>query len=218
MFIGHYALGLAAKRVAPRTSLGALIAAPTLADLLWPLFLLFGWERVSITPSTNPFLNLTFDAYPFSHSLVALLGWGLVFGGLYAVRTRDRGAALVLCLLVVSHWVLDFIVHRPDLPIVPGGPKVGLGLWNSVPATLVVETTMLVAGVWLYFSGTRARDAIGRFGVWTFVIFLVCSYGASLFAGPPQSLRVLEIGGLVFGWLFVAWTAWGDGHRDVVSS
>src|SRR5580693_3615644 len=156
MFIGHYALGLAAKRVAPRTSLGALIAAPTLADLLWPLFLLFGWEHVSITPSTNPFLNLTFDAYPFSHSLVALIGWGLVFGGLYALRTRDRGAALVLCLLVVSHWVLDFIVHRPDLPIVPGGPKVGLGLWNSVPATLVVETTMLVAGVWLYFSGTRA--------------------------------------------------------------
>ena len=173
---------------------------------------------MSITPSANPFLNLTFDAYPVSHSLVALIGWGLAFGGLYAVRTRDRAAALVLFLLVVSHWVLDFVVHRPDLPIVPGGPTVGLGMWNSVPATLVVETAMLIAGAWLYFSGTRARDAIGRFGVWTFVIILVCSYAASLFAGPPPNVKTIEVGGLVFGWLFVAWAAWGDRHRDVVSS
>src|ERR1700688_4235556 len=114
MFIGHYALSLAAKRVAPRTSLGTLVAASTLADLLWPLFLLLGWERVTITPAADPFLNLTFDSYPISHSLVALVGWGVAFPGLYGLRTRYRSGAVVICLLVVSHWVLDYVVHRPD--------------------------------------------------------------------------------------------------------
>src|SRR5437879_5367388 len=96
MFIGHYALGLAAKRVAPRASLGTLFAAPTLADLLWPVFLLFGWERVHFTPGTNPFLTLTFDAYPISHSLLTLIGWGVLFALLYRMRTAyTRGAGVV---------------------------------------------------------------------------------------------------------------------------
>ncbi|HXQ29142.1 MAG TPA: hypothetical protein VN848_07730 [Gemmatimonadales bacterium] len=216
MFIGHYALGLAAKRIAPRTSLGALIAAPTFADLLWPLFLLLGWERVSITPSADPFYNLTFDSYPISHSLLALVGWGVVFGGLYGLRTRYQAGAVVLFLLVVSHWVLDYVVHRPDLPIVPGGARVGLGLWASVPATLVLEVAMFVAGAFLYLAGTRARDAIGRYGVWALLVVLVLSYVSTLFAGPPSSARVIGVGGLVFGWLFVAWAAWADRHREVI--
>lgn len=217
MFIGHYALGLAAKRIAPRTSLGALIAAPTFADLLWPLFLLLGWERVSITPSPDPFYNLTFDSYPISHSLLALVGWGVVFGGVYGLRTRyRRTGAVVLFLLVVSHWVLDYVVHRPDLPVVPGGTRVGLGLWASVPATLGVEAAMFVAGAFLYLSGTRARDAIGRYGIWALLVVLVSSYVSTLFTGPPPSARVIGVGGLVFGWLFVAWAAWADGHRAII--
>src|SRR6266566_1979663 len=153
MFIGHYALGFAAKRVAPGTSLGTLFVAPTLADLLWPVFLLLGWERVTLTPATDPFLNLTFDSYPISHSLLTLIAWGVLFALLYYMRTRYRAGAIAVALLVVSHWVLDYITHRPDMPLAPGGPKVGLGLWNSVAGTVAVEAVMFVAGIAVYAAG-----------------------------------------------------------------
>ncbi len=217
MFIGHYALAFAAKRIAPRTSLGPLVAAPTLADILWPVFLLLGWERVTITPASDPFLNLTFDSYPITHSLLTLVGWGLLFGVLYRMRTAYARGALVVALLVVSHWVLDFVVHRPDLPLYPGGPKVGLGLWNSVAGTVSVEAVMFVGGIGVYLATTRARDRVGRYGLWAFVALLAASYGASLVSPPPPSVPALAVGGIVFGWLFVAWAAWVDRHREYVA-
>ena len=213
MFIGHYALGLAAKRVAPKTSLGTLVAAATLADLLWPAFLLVGWERVTLVPGTNPFLVFRFDSYPISHSLVTLLGWGLLFAVLYRMRTGYGRGAVVVALLVVSHWVLDFATHRPDMPLYPGGPTVGLGLWNWVAGTVIVEAVMLVAGIAIYVATTRARDPVGRYGLAGFVLLLVLSYVASLFSQPPASVRALGMGGIVFGWLFVAFAVWVDRHR-----
>src|SRR2546427_260370 len=161
MFIGHYAVALAAKRVAPRTSLGTLFAATSLADLLWPVFLLFGWEQAHVVPGPNPFLTLWLDSIPISHSLIALIGWGALFAYLDRVRTRDGRAALVVALLVVSHWLLDYVTHRPDMPLYPGGTPLGLGLWNSVTGTVAVEGVMFVAGVWLYATATRARDRTG---------------------------------------------------------
>ena len=217
MFIGHYALGLAAKRLAPRTSLGTLIAAPTFADLIWPVFLLTGWERVSAAGGSNPFLQLSFDSYPISHSLVTLLGWGLAIGVLYRMKTGYARGALIVGLLVFSHWVLDWIVHIPDLPVYPGGPKVGLGLWRSASVTLLIESLMFVGGVVLYLKTTRARDAIGRNVLWVFVFLLAVSYVGSLFSPPPANIKALAVGGIVFGWLFVAIAAWADGHRDAKS-
>ena len=218
MFIGHYALGLAAKRVAPRTSLGTLVIAPTLADLLWPVFLLLGWEHAHVVPGPNPFLTLWLDDYPYSHSLFALIVWGALFGYLYKTRTGDRRAALVIGSLVVSHWVLDFVTHVPDMPLYPGGPTVGLGLWNSVAGTVIIEGSMFVAGAWIYVTTTRARDAVGRYALWALLAFLVVSYVASLFTGPPPTLQAIEFGGIVFGWLFVGWAAWADRHREAVYS
>ncbi|HUK20461.1 MAG TPA: hypothetical protein VLV45_02750 [Gemmatimonadales bacterium] len=214
MFIGHYALGLAAKRLAPRTSLGTLIAAPTFADLIWPVFLLLGWERVSVAGGTNPFLTLAFDSYPISHSLVTLAGWGLLVGALYKMKTGYAQGALVVGLLVFSHWVLDWIVHIPDLPLYPGGPKVGLGLWRFAPATVVIELLMFVGGIGLYMTATRARDRIGRYGVWALLVLLALSYVGSLFSPPPGNIKALAIGGIIFGWLFVALAWWADRHRD----
>ncbi len=216
MFIGHYALGLAAKRIAPRTSLGTLIAAPTLADLLWPVFLLTGWEHVTSVGGANSFLALSFDSYPISHSLITLIGWGLLFGILYQMKTRYGRGAVVVGLLVVSHWVLDYVVHIPDLPLYPGGVKVGLGLWRSPAATIVAEALMFVVGVALYVGTTRARDRVGRYGLAAFVLLLVLSYVGSLFAPPPANTRGLAIGAIVFGWLFVGLAAWADGHRETV--
>jgi len=216
MFIGHYALGLAAKRLAPNTSLGTLFAAPTLADLLWPIFLLLGWEHAHLEPGANPFLTLWLDDYPISHSLFTLIVWGALFGFLYQRRGGDQRAALVIAALVVSHWVLDFITHRPDEPIYPGGPEVGLGLWNYVAATVIVETLMLLAGVMIYLRNTRARDAIGRWGFWGLIVLLAGGYYSTLFTPPPPDIKALAIGGIIFGWIFVLFAWWVDRHREAI--
>ena len=216
MFIGHYALALAAKRAAPRASLGALFAATSLADLLWPVFLLLGWEQAHIVPGPNPFLTLWLDSIPISHSLVTLIGWGALFGLVYRARTPDDRGGVVIALLVVSHWVLDFVTHRPDMPLYPGGGGLGLGLWNSVLGTVVTESVMFATGLWLYAAGTRARDRTGSYGFWALIAVLMLSYAASLFSPPPPSRTALAVGGIIFGWLFVAWAWWGDGHRESV--
>src|SRR5690349_9013743 len=153
MFIGHIAVGFASKRVAPRASLGVLMAAPMALDLLWPFFLLAGWEQVRIDPGNTKFTPLDFVSYPFSHSLAMSAVWGAMFGLIYWIATRYAAGAVVIGFGVVSHWVLDLITHRPDLPLYPGGAaRLGLGLWNSVPATLAVESVMFAAGVWTYAS------------------------------------------------------------------
>ena len=217
MFIAHYALGLAAKRAAPRTSLGNLFIAPTLADLLWPIFLLLGAEQVHAIPNANPFLVGWFDDYPYSHSLFMLLVWGALYGYLYRARTGNKRGALVIGVLVVSHWVLDCITHRPDMPVYPGGPKVGLGLWNSVTATIVVETLMLVVGAVMYARATRARDGIGRWGFWSLVALLVIAYVGSIKTPPPSSIAALAVGAIIFGWVFVLLAWWVDRHRDATA-
>src|SRR5579859_365070 len=216
MFIGHYALGFAAKRAAPRTSLGNLFIAPTLADLLWPVFLLLGAEHVHAVPNANSFLTFWFDDYPYSHSLFMLIVWGALYGYLYRRKTGDKRAAVVIGLLVVSHWVLDVITHRPDMPIYPDGPQVGLGLWNSPTATIVVEVLMLIAGVAIYVSTTRARDGIGRWGLWSLAALLLIAYGGSIKSPPPPNNTALGVGGIIFGSVFVLFAWWVDRHREVV--
>jgi membrane-bound metal-dependent hydrolase YbcI (DUF457 family) len=217
VFIGHYALGFAAKRAAPRTSLGTLFVAPTFADLLWPIFVLLGWEHAHVVPGPNPFLTLWLDDYPISHSLLTLILWGALFGYLYRRKTGDKRAALVIALLVVSHWVLDFVTHRPDEPLYPGGPVLGLGLWNSPAATVIVESMMLIAGVAIYARLTHARDGIGRWGLWGLIVLLAGSYYSTLFTPAPTDMRAMAIGGIIFEWLFVLMAWWVDRHRNVTS-
>lgn len=224
MFLGHYALGLAAKRLAPQTSLGTLFVAPTLADLLWPLFLLIGWEQARIVPASNPFLVLWLDHYPWSHSLLMLAAWGVLFGLLYwAFRhwllkkgNYARGA-IVIALLVISHWLLDFITHRPDLPLCPCGAEYGLGLWYSFWGTLIVELVLFVAGIVIYLATTDASDGIGRWGFWVLVLLLAGSYIVTLFMPPPGSITALAVGAIIFGWLFVLIAWWVDRHRQPVA-
>ena len=214
MFIGHYALALAAKRAAPRTSLGTLFLAVQLADMLWPVLLILGWEHAHFVPGPNPFLTLWLDSIPISHSLLTLIAWGVLFAAVYRMRTGYAKGAVVVALAVLSHWVLDVVTHRPDMPLYPGGPKLGLGLWNSAAGTIVVEAAMFVVGVRMYLRATRARDAVGRYGLAALRAVLVLSYVGSLLGGPPPSMRAVEIGGIIFGWLFVWWAAWGDRHRE----
>ena len=218
MFIGHYAVGFAAKRAAPKTSLGLLIAAPALADLLWPVFLLLGWERVRVDPNPpTPFLALQLDSFPISHSLLALVGWAALAGGAYWAATRYGPGAVWIAIGVVSHWVLDFVTHRPDMPILPWSEtRVGLGLWNSVAATIAVEGAMFAAALWLYAKTTQPRDRIGRWGFASFVVFVLAVYFANAFSPtPPPGARVVAWLTLS-GWLLPFWAAWFDRHREVL--
>lgn len=213
MFIGHFAAAMAAKRAAPRVSLGWLFAATQLADLLWPVLLLSGIEQARIAPDDTAFTPLAFDHYPWSHSLLMLLVWGVLLGTLYQWRRGDRRGAAILAVLVVSHWVLDWVTHRPDMPLVPGGgPKLGLGLWNSVAATLAVEGALFFVGVWLYSRATSPTNAKGRWGWIGLVVFLVLTYAANVVSPPPPSMTAVAFGGFAI-WLLVWWAAWADRHR-----
>ena len=217
MFIGHFAVGLASKRVAPRASLGVLMAAPNLLDLLWPIFLLLGWEQVRIDPGNTAFTPLDFVSYPISHSLVTACGWGVLLALSYWILTRYARGAIVIACSVVSHWVLDFVTHRPDMPLYPGGPRVGLGLWNSVPATITIEVAMYAAGAWLYLSMTRAHDRVGSYAAWGFLAFGLVTYVANILGPPPPSAHAIALAALAL-WIVPLWAWWFDRHRDVISS
>ncbi len=223
MFIGHFALGYAAKRWVPQLSLGVLFGAALFADLLWPVLVAFGIEHVRIVPGITPSTPLEFISYPYSHSLVALILWGTLAGWMCrrsasaeasADRPPDSGRAfLVVLVLVVSHWVLDFVTHIPDLPIYPGSPKYGLGLWNSVVGTFVVEIVMFAIGVSIYVRATRATDGIGK---WAFVGvtgFLLIGFLVNANGTPPPSVTALWVMALVLGCLTLALAWWADKHR-----
>jgi hypothetical protein len=213
MFIGHFALGFAAKPLVPRTSLATLIVAAQLVDLIWPILLLLGIEHVRVAGGTNPFLVLDFVDYPWTHSLLMGVVWAAAFALAYRARTGYARGAAVCGALVLSHWVLDFVTHRADLPLVPGaGVRVGLGLWFSVPATVAVETALYVGGVAVYARTTRAADRAGSFGFWSFVVLVAVMYLASLAGGPPPSPKTVAVATLL-GWALVSWVAWFDGHR-----
>lgn len=214
MFIGHAAAALAGKRAAPRTSLGVLLGAAVFLDLLWPVFLLLGWERVEIRPGVTAANPLDFVSYPISHSLLTSLGWSLLAGGVYYAVTRYGYGGWTVGALVFSHWVLDWLVHRPDLPLWPGGPKVGIGIWHSVPLTVALELLTLAAGLVIYLGTTRPRDGVGRWAFRALIAFYVVVYFANTFGSPPADARVLAWAALSM-WLLPLWAWWADAHREV---
>lgn len=211
MFLAHFAAGFAAKRAAPRASLGTLFLGAQFIDLLWPTFLLLGIESVRIAPDIPP--GLDFEHYPWSHSLLAALVWGALLGGAYFLVRRDRYTSLVLALLVPSHWLLDALVHRPDLPLAPGSAsRVGLGLWSSLPVTLALEFGALALGVWFYRRATRELDRTGRWALWSLLALLTLIQLGNLFGAPPPNVAAIAWVGQA-QWLLVAWGYWLDRHR-----
>ena len=215
MFIGHFGVGFAAKRVAPRVSLGTAFLAAQWLDLLWPTLLLIGVETVRIAPGATAVTPLVFDHYPISHSLLAVVCWGVAAGAVYAFGKHDVRGAVVVGMLVISHWLLDAIVHVPDLPLAPGSTTlVGLGLWGSRAATLAVEVPIFVIGVWLYATSTQANDKSGRWGLVGLVAFLALIHAGNVVGDPPPSVTAIAWVGQA-QWLLVAWAYWVDAHRTV---
>jgi uncharacterized membrane protein YhaH (DUF805 family) len=218
MFIGHFAVAFAAKPAAPSTSLGTLFFACEWVDLVWPVFLLGGLERVAIRPGVTAFTPLDFVHYPWTHSLLMTAVWASAFGLLYLFARRDRKAALLVGAVVLSHWFLDFIVHRPDLPLAPWSEvRWGLGLWNSIPATLTLEAALFGAALAFYARRTRAVDRIGSWGLWLIVLFLIAAYLGAAFGPPPPNVEAIAWAGLIGGAVTAALGYWVDAHRTMAA-
>lgn len=211
MFVGHLAVALAGKQASPKTSLGWFVAAATMLDLLWPIFLLAGIEHVRIQPGATAFTPAVFESYPWSHSLLMSVAWGLLLAGLARWRGVEPRATWLIAILVVSHWVLDFVTHAPDMPLWPGNsPKFGLTLWNSIPATLLIEGALWVACLTMYLRQRRARSWVAVLALWSLLLVVTALWVMGPFAPPPPSVRTLAWFALVGGWITVPWAAWAD--------
>ena len=213
MFLGHYALAFGAKRIAPAVSLGTLFLASQFADLLWPTLLVLGLEVVEVDPGNTLVTPLNFVKYPYSHSLVMLVEWSVMFMLLYLALRRSRTSAITVGVLVFSHYILDLITHRPDLPVtIDGDMRLGFGLWNYPGTTLAVESVIFLAGIAMYVSVTRERDRIGKLALMALIATLGAIYFAALYGPPPPNTRAVAIAGHL-SWLFVLWAYWIDRHR-----
>jgi hypothetical protein len=217
MFVGHVAAGLMGKRVAPNVSLGLLILASMFIDLLWPVFMLTGLEHASIVPYDTASTHLAFEDYPISHSLLTVIGWSMLVGVIYFLFRRNRLEAAVVGSLVLSHWILDLIVHRPDLPLIPGSDTVlGFGLWNSIIGTLVIEGGLYATGVWLYVRATTPRNRAGTWGFWSLIVIFAVLWLGNMFGPPPPSLTAVTVSALIAFVIFIPGFWWVDQNRDPV--
>jgi hypothetical protein len=217
MFLGHFGLALGGKKAAPTLSLGLLFLAVGWADLLFFPLALLGVEHFRIAPGATAVTPMIFDDYPISHGLVGLAVAGLALGSAYFLARRQKTAAIVFGLAVVSHWFLDALVHRPDMPILAGAPYFGLGLWNSVPLTVLAEAIALGVGLAIYLRTTRGLDRTGTWALWSLVALLVVLWIGAIAGPPPPSERAVEWSGIGM-WIFVPWGYWIDRHRAIVAA
>jgi hypothetical protein len=216
VFLGHFAAGFAAKKLTPYTSLGTLLLSAQLLDLIWPTLVAAGIEQVRIAPGITRVTPLDFVHYPWSHSLLMAAVWALAFAGVYTFfRRYPRGAGVVVA-LVLSHWVLDLVSHRADLPLVPGaGPLVGLGLWYSMPATVIVEGLLFAVGLYIYTTNTEPLGKTGSRALIAFALLLLAIYAMNLFGPPPPSIEAIAVMGHA-QWLLVGFGYWIDRHRVAI--
>jgi hypothetical protein len=216
MIIGHYGPGFAGKLLAGRVSLGTMFLSVTFTDLLYAVLMAVGVEQARSDAGGTPFMPFFVPRFPISHSLVGVLASAVAFALVYFALRRDLAAAVVLAVGVASHWLLDWINQPPNLQIVPGGPKVGLGLWNSVGWTAALELAVFFGGLALYLRATRANDRIGRVAIWVLAALLVLPYLTALALPPVPHLRILTAL-CVSPFLVVPLGYWIDRHRQPVA-
>ena len=208
MLVGHFAAAFVAKRVEPKLSVGTLVLATMFADVLWCFFLMAGIEHVRFKAGIGAENYIESADIAISHSLLMTAVWGIGFAALYFWKRRDSRAAFVLFAAVVSHWLLDLVAHKPFMPLAPGVPTyLGLGLWTSVPGTLIIEGGFWLIAVIVYSRATHARTRLGVYALWVIVILLLVPLYGNI-AGPPPDPRVMPITSLIFFALVVGWAYW----------
>jgi membrane-bound metal-dependent hydrolase YbcI (DUF457 family) len=212
MFIGHFGIGFGAKRFVP-VSLGFLFIAAQFSDLLWPALLQTGIEHVKILPGITRVTPLDFSDYPISHSLAMAIVWGVVLGLFCQVFLKNIKYSVVIFICVISHWFLDFIVHRPDLPIFPGGSaRFGLGLWNYPYLAALIEGMIFIGGVILYYMTTTAKNRFGTFGLIGLIVFLLLIQAGNMIGPPPPTVNAIAWSGQL-QWLIVIFAFFIDKNR-----
>ncbi|BFG70265.1 hypothetical protein KACHI17_11460 [Sediminibacterium sp. KACHI17] len=213
MFIGHFGLAFAAKKLSPSNNLGASIMSAQLLDLIWPILTLAGIENFSIEPGITKLTPLNFQYYPYSHSLIASIFLGVIVGVIYYMIRKDRTNAIIYGVLVVSHWVLDFLTHRPDLPIsFSDEQKYGMGLWNYPAISIIVEILIFITGIYLYFNQSVEENQKGKWLPWTIVILLAIFFVMNIIGPPPPSTNAVSYSALLL-WLFVGLGYWAEKNR-----
>jgi len=215
VFVGHYGPSLAIRALRPEIPLWLLLVAGQLVDIAWTVLVLAGVEKLRIVPGITAANPLDLYYMPYTHSLVAAVLWALAAAVAcrFLFRWRGWAAAGLVGVVVLSHWVLDWLVHRPDLPLYDNTAKVGLGLWNYVGLSLALEALVLAGGLWLYLTRTRGLTAAGRYGPIVWVALLVGLQLSSFVAPAPPSPAVVATSGLVVYVVFAAAAAWFDPQR-----
>lgn len=216
MFVGHYGVSFAAKSLEKTIPLWVLFLAVQLLDVFWSAFVLLGIERVRIVPGITASNPLDLYYMPYTHSLVAVVLWSL--GAYVAYRLLRRvgashRAALLVAVAVFSHWVLDFVVHRPDLPLYDDAVKVGLGLWNYRAVAFLLEIAVLFGGMALYLRSTTATSALGRLGMPVFGVVMLLVQAVVFFGAPPRTEWAAAVLALVFYVGFAAAAGWLERRR-----
>ncbi|PWB54542.1 MAG: hypothetical protein C3F06_04070 [Candidatus Methanoperedenaceae archaeon] len=194
MFIGHYGIGFALKKVEPRLSLGLLIFGAIMLDILFGVFLLAGVEHAKIVPGATVVSPFEFYDYPLSHSAVGALVWataGFLAYWLWPTgdRTKRKWPAFVFAAAIFSHFILDVISHTPDMTLFGNNsPGLGLSLWNSLAGTMIVELGLFSIGIALYMSATHSISSSGKYGLSLLVLMLVVFFIANIFGPPPPDM------------------------------
>ena len=219
MFVGHYGPSFAIRAVRPEIPLWVLFVAAQLVDVAWGLLVLAGIEKMRIVPGITAASPLDLYYMPYTHSLVAALLWsvGAAVVCRWAFRWKGWGAAWWVGTAVLSHWILDLVVHRPDLPLYGNTAKVGLGLWDYLGTSLVVEALVLAGGLWLYMSRTTGLTRVGRIGPVVFAVAMFAMQVGMLFAPYPPAPAAVAMSALVAYVAFAAVAGWIDRQRVPVS-
>lgn len=213
MFIGHFAMGFAAKKINPKASLGTYFLAAQFLDLLWPTLLLFNIEKAELSTDPSHPVPLVFTSYPFSHSLALVALWAIGFSLVHFLFQKNKAVAFLLGFTVFSHWLLDLVVHVPDLPLFPGdSPLLGLGLWKSKALTLILEMSFFITAVFFYMNSTRPKNKSGKFGMWGLILFLITIHLANVYGPAPKDIDAVAWAGHL-QWVFVIWAFWADQNR-----
>jgi membrane-bound metal-dependent hydrolase YbcI (DUF457 family) len=216
MLVGHLAVGFAAKRVEPKISLGTLVLAAMFADFLWCIFMILGIEHVRFKIGKGAANYLEASKIAVSHSLLMDSIWAALFAAAYWLRRHYVRGACVVFVAVLSHWLLDFVSHRPDMPLAPGLARYyGLGLWTSIPATIVVEGGFWLLAILVYAHAAHPKTRAGVYAFWSAIALLTLAWYNNIAGPPPPNPHTAPIASLFFFSLVVAWAYWMNQLRPL---
>ena len=200
MFVGHYGVSFAMQPAARRVPLWVWFIAVQWLDVVWSILVLLGVEKLRIVPGFTQANALDLYYMPFTHGLPGSILLSLTFGGIVALFTAGNRltTALLVAAASFSHWVLDLIVHTPDLPLYDNSAKVGLGLWRNVALSFPLELAILMIGALMYARATKYKSAKGRYVFWGFVALLAVVQVGANFGPPPSSSQTMAITAVIF--------------------